>query len=254
MRVELSLIAGIVLVGAFARADAVYLQGGHVLEGTATIDGDKVTVELESGRMAFDRSDVLRIEKGTSPLDEVDAREKKLAKDDLPGMLELANYCREHGLTGRERTLLERVLAREPEHAEARRRLGYVREGKLWVLRSEQLRKERMAQGSRRENELAHKREQMELEEATARRARAQAELKQAQLQLELERQPQVSPPPPSSTWYGPVTFSPGYYRAPLHQPSPSNAGQNNFINGQRSPQSYWDDAYRTAYGRSPPR
>jgi hypothetical protein len=251
MRVELPLIAALVLTSAFARADAIYLQGGRVLEGNATEDGDKVTVELESGRMSFARSEVVRIERGTSPLQEVDRREKKLARDDSAGTLELANYCREHGLTGRERLLLERILAREPEHAEVRRRLGYVREGKAWVLRSEQLRKERLVQAERRESELARKREQLELEEATARRDRAQAELKQAQLQLARERNPQVTPP----TWYSPVVSTGSWNprRAPLHAPSPS-AGSTPFSNGQRSPQSYWDDAYRSAYGRSPPR
>jgi hypothetical protein len=248
MRVEVPLIVCTLLASSFARADAIYLQGGRVLEGTATVDGEKVTVELESGRVSFARTEVIRIEQGTAPLDEVDQREKKLGKDDLAGMLELANYCREHGLMGRERGLLERVLARQPDHAEARRRLGYVREENKWVLRSDQLRKERVAQEQRRESDLARKREQLQLEEATARRDRAQAELKQAQLELERQRhEPPVAPPAVGyySPWVG--------RRAPMHM-QPPRATSSGFINGARSPQSYWDDAYRSAYGRPPPR
>jgi hypothetical protein len=257
MRLELPLIAGIVLVSAFAHADAVYLQGGRVLEGSATIAGDKVTVELESGRVSFASSEVVRIEKATAPQDEVQQREKKLARDDVAGMLELANYCREHGLMARERALLERVVARDPEHTEARHRLGFVREGGRWVLRSEQLRKERLAQQEQRQSELARKRAELELELAALRRDRAQTELKQAEAELARERAPQVVPPSPS--WSSPVFVAPavgwgrGSYPS-MPGPSHSNSPQGSPINGMRSPQSYFDDAYRTAYGRPPPR
>ncbi|MET0286118.1 MAG: hypothetical protein ABW352_16675 [Polyangiales bacterium] len=249
------------LASAFARADAVYLQGGRVLEGNATVDGDKVTVELESGRMAFARSEVVRIEKSTSPLDEVDAREKKLGKDDVAGMLELAKFCRDRDLPARERTLLERVLAKLPDHTEARRRLGYVREGDAWVLRADQLRKEREAQQAKREGELERRRAKVELEEAQLRRDRAEAELRTAQTQLARERTPQPTPLTPS--WYSPVVVAPASrywnngwsHNPPLHQQPPVTSPQgDNFINGTRSPQSYFDDAWRTAYGRPPAR
>lgn len=261
---DLSLLAMIASTSSFARADAVYLQGGQVLEGTATVEGDKVTVALESGSMSFARSEVERIEKSTPPLEVVEQREKALASDDIAGMLELASYCRDHNLLGRERALLEHVIAREPNHPGARGRLGFVRVGGRWVLRSEELRKERAEQAARRDEELVRKRQQLELEEATLRRDRAQAELR---AELARERAPQPTQPAPG--WYSPVVVAPagrywnhGYpQRAPLApQPwaipgtSDPHAPSGGFINGARSPQSYFDEAYRNAYGHPPAR
>jgi hypothetical protein len=274
MRLPATLFAAISFASSFARADAIYLQGGRVLEGNATVEGDKVTVELESGRMSFARSEVVRIDKATSALDEARKRELKLAAGDLAGMLELANFCRDHDLPARERALLERIVTREPDHAEARRRLGYVREGRTWVLRSDQLRREQLAQRAQRDMDLERKRQQLALEEATLRRdrsdlgSRAQArasttELKQAQAQLAREREGnQVAP-----GWYSPVVVAPASrywnngwsHRPALHQPPwnipGANDPQTNYpINGVRSPQSYYDEAQRSLYGNRPPR
>ncbi len=254
MRVELCLIACILLVGAFARADAIYLQGGRVLEGTATIEGDKVTVQLESGRMSFSRAEVERIEKRTAPLDEVARREKDLAKDDVAGMLELASYCNEHNLLNKERRLLERVLALQPDHAEARHRLGYVREDNKWVLRSEQLRKERLAEQARRGSDLERKRQQLQVEEAQLQRDRAEA-----QLRAERERSQQVTQQQPSPSYYAPMVFGGSYgYRTPLHQQHGSSFAPVNpspgFVNGVPNPQAAFNEAYRTAYGHYPAR
>ncbi|HEY6878543.1 MAG TPA: hypothetical protein VI299_11020 [Polyangiales bacterium] len=254
----------VMLVSAFARADVVYLQGGRVLEGNATVDGDKVIVELESGRVTFERTDVVRIDEAKSALDEARSREKKLANGDVAGMLELADFCRDHDLPARERALLERIVAREPNHAEARRRLGYVREGDVWVLRTEQVRKEQLAQRARREEELEHKRQQLALEEASLERDRAEAELKRARSELAQQRATQPAPSYPLNypSWYSPYAVPSTYgwnHRSALNQgpwtmPGPSPSNSNYIINGVRSPASYIDDAQRAARSGLPPR
>jgi hypothetical protein len=246
MRLAVPIFAVVFLASSFARADAIYLQGGHKLEGTATVEGDKVTVELESGRVSFARSEVERIEKSTAPLDEARSREAKLKSDDVAGMLLLADYCRDHDLPSRERALLERIIAREPDHLEARHRLGYVRDGKAWVLHSEQVRKEQQARG----NDLERRRQRMELEEAELRRDRAEAQLKQAQAEL---RASQQSAPPYAAypATYARMPITTGYWSSGFnHRPAHPNA--NYVINGVRTPAEVIDDATRAAYGHIP--
>jgi hypothetical protein len=206
---------------------------------------------------------VVRIDKATSALDEARKRELKLAAADLAGMLELANFCRDHHLPARERALLERIVTREPDHAEARRRLGYVREGRAWVLRSDQLKREQLAQRAQRDMDLERKRQQLALEEASLRRDRADLELEQAQAQLARDREANQA----ASSWYSPVLVVPASrywnngwsHRPALHQPQwnlpGSNDPQTNYpINGVRSPQSYYDEAQRSLHGNHPPR
>lgn len=49
------------------------------------------------------------------------------------GQLGLANWCRDHGLRERERAHLATVVELAPDHAEARRRLGFRRVGLDWI-------------------------------------------------------------------------------------------------------------------------
>jgi hypothetical protein len=57
----------------------------------------------------------------------VAARYAQLKPGDVRGLLELADFCRDHGMPARERELLERVIEHAPDHAQGRARLGYVR-------------------------------------------------------------------------------------------------------------------------------
>jgi hypothetical protein len=55
----------------------------------------------------------------------------------VEGQLELANWCAQRGLQDREQAHLTQVITLSPDHAEARRRLGYTRVGLDWVLGDE---------------------------------------------------------------------------------------------------------------------
>jgi hypothetical protein len=158
---------------------------------------------------------------------------------------------------------LQRILAREPDHAEARRRLGFVRQGEAWVREAELARQRREAERAQHAEERARRREQLELETATLRRERAEVELREARAQLAEERAARAAPPRPS--WYSPVVIAPGIGYGgwnqrgpvPLHNwslPAPTN-NANYPINGVRSPASYIDEAQRAVYGPNvPPR
>lgn len=59
------------------------------------------------------------------------------AGDQVEGQLELADWCNKQGLRERERVHLLRVCELAPNHAAARQRLGFVRQGNDWISKQE---------------------------------------------------------------------------------------------------------------------
>ncbi|MET0389578.1 MAG: hypothetical protein ABW321_26630 [Polyangiales bacterium] len=108
-------------------ADDVHLSGGSVVEGRAVRHADKVTIELESGQITLSADAVTRIDKRESSVERYERRYAALKPDDVAGRLALADYCRDHDMHAREQALLREVLERAPDHAQARRRLGFVK-------------------------------------------------------------------------------------------------------------------------------
>src|SRR5262249_2894632 len=121
-------------------ADDVHLSGGTSIEGKAVRQGDKVVVELESGQITFNASDVERIDRRESSVEQVDRRYAALKADDVSGRMALADYCRDHDMHSRERALLQEVIQREPDHARARARLGFVKTDAGWVTEEQHMR------------------------------------------------------------------------------------------------------------------
>jgi hypothetical protein len=78
-------------------------------------------------------------------------RERVIAPDTVAGNLELADWCAAEKLTEQERAHLMRVIDLNPDHAAARRRLGFVRQGDDWVSRQE-IARERQRQSERRQS------------------------------------------------------------------------------------------------------
>lgn len=248
MRSVPTLVGLAALLGALsAHADTVHLTSGSTLEGAVTAEGDKIIIATEAGRIAVARRDVTRIDHGEPPLVEASRREAALAPGDRAGLLRLADFCREHGLGMKERALLERLIALDPDHAEARRRLGYVRGPKGWVARTDQEREDAM---------LRRERERAELE---IRHKRAELALTEAKLERERERpapEPAQKPQPVQPAVISPLIVAPYYpsyptpylrppQRPPLLPPAmpPPHASEPSFpINGVRSPQSYFDE------------
>lgn len=175
--------AGLLLIAAGVRADEVHLQSGSTIEGRASRDGDTVVVRVESGVIRLPADSVQRIDKSEASDDIAQRRRAALAPRDIRGRLELAAYCREHDLRATERALLEEVIALEPNHAQARRLLGYVRTEQGWVERRAQ---EQRARDADNEAWLARERAR-EREQARAEVDRERA-LETRQLELEAAR------------------------------------------------------------------
>src|SRR5689334_1410745 len=109
MRASLTIAALLTLAGVLsftagiARADRVYLDSGNTIEGKVTQRGDSVVVEVEAGAITLPRASVVKIERSESAVQRFEARRAQLKPGDVQGLLELANFARDHAMPGRER-------------------------------------------------------------------------------------------------------------------------------------------------------
>ena len=240
---------GLLASSVTASADEVHLESGRSIEGEVRAQGDKVVIATESGHIAISRGDVARIEHATAPLVEAERREAKLAPDDRAGLLQLADFCRDHGLGGKERDLLQRLLVLEPDHEAARRRLGFVRTDKGWTPRREVVRREAAQDRERQQADLELRQKRTELALAEAKLAREKA-----------PPPPPAEPTPTATTplpTYAPLLVAP-YYPGPAAafplrvphpvMPPPQVQGPAFPINGARDPASVFEEAYRRQF------
>jgi hypothetical protein len=236
-----------------AAADDVHLDNGEVIEGRATRNGDKVEIELESGKISLSADDVKHIEKRESSVERFEKLSSALGPEDTDKRMQLADYCRDHGMRDRERQLLQQVIEREPNHAQARSRLGYVKSGNSWVTQAEQMRAQGKVQrdGQWLTREQALERDRAESEQRARANARASAD-KSAELEskklaleqqrLDIERQKlelETRRPQPAIIGYGYYGY--GYAEprlraapAPRHVPPARSSAWP--INGMRDP------------------
>lgn len=212
-----------------ARADRVVLVGGTALEGKATRKGGKVVVEMESGNVTLPADSVQRIEKASSVVSRFEDRYAALRPGDARARLELADYCRDHEMRGRERQLLGEVIEIEPNNAVARARLGYVKTEAGWVTQGEANRAKGLVERDGRwvspGEARAMDREESELREAARRREEADEQLAQRKADLATQeaalRAEQEAERSRSyfRTWApNPVYFTP-LYGSPLYHP-----------------------------------
>jgi Cu/Ag efflux protein CusF len=182
----LTLVVVVATCASNVRADQIHLVGGAQLEGKATRHGQQVVIDMGSGQITLSADSVERIERGQSAVQRYEQLESKLKPGDVQGLLSLADFCRDHDMQAREKELLRRVLEVDPDHAQARDRLGYVRAGARWITREEQLRAQGMVRvdGQWMTAERALDIERLRAE-AAQQRDRAQAELETKKVELE---------------------------------------------------------------------
>jgi hypothetical protein len=183
---RLKLLAGaILLVASPLLADEVYLKGGGQLSGEIVAHtDDSVTVDIGAGKMTVKLSSVVRIEEGTSPVEEFKARAAKLAPDDADGWRELARFAADEGLSTQARQAWTKVVASVPEDAEANRALGRVQHEGRWMSEADAYR----AQGYVEfEGQWMTPAEQQSILADRQARAQADREAEQAQLKAEEE-------------------------------------------------------------------
>jgi hypothetical protein len=129
------------LVPMVVQADEVHLQGGGTFSGRIVEQTDTmITVDIGDGKIGFPMSRVERIVKGRSPLDEYDERASKLQPKDVRGWRSLGRWASQQALTTQSRRAYEQVISIEPDDAEAREALGFVRIEGRWLTEEESYR------------------------------------------------------------------------------------------------------------------
>lgn len=126
-------LAGFLSGGAAAKGDILYLKSGGTVEGEIlSRENGQVRVRTRAGALTFMQDAIERTEIKPTPFQEY---ERLLAEtpDTPDGHMTLADWCERRRLSKEAAGHLRRVLELAPDHAEARRRLGYVRVGDLWV-------------------------------------------------------------------------------------------------------------------------
>lgn len=126
-----------------AAADTVVLKNGRSLQGRVTEDGERITIETEYGTIRLQRSQVEKIIKQRTALDEYAERVGALAARAEAERLapaaraqlyvELADWCEQNGLVRARLESLRKAVAADPDCAAAREALGFVRAGNAWV-------------------------------------------------------------------------------------------------------------------------
>lgn len=117
-----------------AAADVFHLDRDRTIEGRLLgEEAGYYRIRTLEGVISLPIASVREVERGPSVIDEYDQRLAALNADSADEQAALGLWCREQGMAGDSRRHIERAIAINPQHAEARRALGYVRVAGLWI-------------------------------------------------------------------------------------------------------------------------
>ncbi|MGE5127394.1 MAG: hypothetical protein ACM3PV_13960, partial [Betaproteobacteria bacterium] len=135
IRLGLATLAGVTIAASVpARADEILVRGGGRISGVIVERTDRaVVVETGPGRVALSLSRVERIVPGRSPLESWRERAAGLDPRDARGWASLARWAEEAGLGTQASEAWSRVLAVDPQNADANRGLGRVEVNGAWL-------------------------------------------------------------------------------------------------------------------------
>ena len=131
-------VLALALAAAPLFADEVHLRGGGRLTGQITEESaESVTIDIGAGSMTVPMSTVVKIDKGTSPLQEYRARAAGVAAGDTEGWRALGRWAAQHGLSAQAHDAYSHVHAALPNDPEATRALGLVLHDGRWMTEEE---------------------------------------------------------------------------------------------------------------------
>lgn len=126
--------------GGVARGDVVELVNGGRVEGTLVEDvqsDTSVVIETATGgRVAIPRAEVSQVVEASDT--EIEYQQMaRSAPDTVEAHWKLSEWCREHNLSDESQRHLARILELDPDHADARRLMGYRDVSGSWMTRDE---------------------------------------------------------------------------------------------------------------------
>ncbi len=128
MRTALGLL--FLISGSFA--DEVHLKNGNKLRGIVREEGERIVVQMDMGSVTVSRSEIVKIVRERSPLEEFAVRRRSLREGDAEGHYRLGLWARESELHTKAREAFEKAIALDPDHEGARRQLGYRKHQGRW--------------------------------------------------------------------------------------------------------------------------
>lgn len=215
MKLPLSALLISLACASAAVADEVVLRNGHRVVGIQTEERDRIVVETGYGTVSYPRDEVVSVTKGETPMHAWPVRYAEVEKSkNASDFVKLATWARENRMPRYVGDLMRRAIELEPDNAEARNALGYVRHNGKWVLRSEARQQQGYVQEGGRalnplEKALAERRrlelESRRLDEASERRQREEKKRRareEAQLQAGI-RSAEAAPTRMDVPWWG---------------------------------------------------
>jgi len=129
----LAVFAALLLLSIPLRGEIVHLRSGGSLEGELLGQTDETyTIRTPLGVLTLPRDAVERVERAPSTWQQYEQRRSATAAT-AEAQYELARWCGERGLKNERRVHLEQALAADPDFKPARKALGHVRIGEMWV-------------------------------------------------------------------------------------------------------------------------
>jgi hypothetical protein len=126
-------VAALLTIAVPAHADTFHLTTGGRIEGELSGEREGYYEILTTlGTVRLPRDSVTRVEAGPTPFAEY-RQLRQQAADTPPAHVALAAWCAEHGLPRERQQHLRRALELDPEFIPARRALGQVRVGDVWI-------------------------------------------------------------------------------------------------------------------------
>jgi len=135
-----ALAAGLLIFGfaTAADADTVHKKDGRKVDGEVIEENDsEVVVQTKFGPVTIPKSDVLKIEKGKTPVQQFRDKWDDVDRKDALALLDLADWCKENRLSRESRKCLREVVKLEPDNETARRSLGFQRVDGEWKTKKE---------------------------------------------------------------------------------------------------------------------
>ncbi len=125
-------------------ADEFLLKDGRRLVGQVIAEeGTQLTLRIGMATLVVERSDIVEWIDSLTPEEEYARRASEIPSGEVEARIELADWCRTQRLRHEEEEQLRQILLEEPDHEQARHRLGYVRdEAGNWAVAEELWRRE----------------------------------------------------------------------------------------------------------------
>jgi hypothetical protein len=122
-------------------ADTIKLEGGRTIRGKVLDEKstkDKLVIKLQAGNaeVTIDRNEIQEIIVEKNPKEQYD-EVKDRYKDTADDQFNLAIWCEEHKLPKQRKAHLEKTIELDPDHAQAREKLGYTKYDGKWLTANE---------------------------------------------------------------------------------------------------------------------